>query len=174
MNKYHGIAAGVMLAMVLAGCGRDSASEDDDLFAETPVAGQADAPTATQSASPSSPRPSSSAPALEATVLQDGVLAVGSAVGANGAVNAVKASYAIGDTIHASVPTKGHPPGAQVAIYWFYQDGSSKKDEQKVIPAGAEYVSFTLSKADGMVPGQYNAQVDIGDAPVGIVGFTVE
>ena len=101
-------------------------------------------------------------------------VAVGSAVGANGAVTTQLASYAAGETVYASVPTAGHSPGDSVRIYWTNAKGLTDKEEEKEVAQGQAYVTFEFSQADGMQPGPYNAQVDINDTPVGIVDFTVQ
>ena len=48
------------------------------------------------------------------------------------------------------------------------------KEETQEIPAGAAYVNFAFSGADGMRAGRYNVQADVADMPVGLVDFTVE
>lgn len=101
-------------------------------------------------------------------------VAVGSALGDNGAVQAPKRSYAVSDTVHASVPTAGHAPGDTVTVYWTHEDGGVDKDESRPIGTGSSYASFSFSSADGMRAGDYNVQVDVNDVPVGLVDFTVE
>ena len=56
-------------------------------------------------------------------------VAVGSALGANGAVQSPKRAYAVADTVYASVPTAGRTPGDSVTVYWTHEDGGVDKEE---------------------------------------------
>lgn len=121
--------------------------------------------------------PAVRAPAPEPPPLPEAApnaVAVGSALGANGAVQSPKRSYAVSDTVYASVPTAGHAPGDTVTVYWTHEDGGVDKDESKPIAAGTSYVDFSFSSADGMRAGAYNVQADVNDVPVGLVDFRVE
>ena len=155
-----------VLALALAACsgGHDELNpEDAALLAEGQEAGAGAA-----ALEPVLPQE------VEQVVLANDAVMVGSAVGADGAVSAIKPSYAVSDTVYASVPVGGYAPGTEVAIYWFSDKGTSIKNEHKPIPAGAKFVNFSLGKADGMGAGSYTAQVDIGDAPAGLADFTVK
>lgn len=101
-------------------------------------------------------------------------VAVGSALGTNGAVQAPKRAYTLEDTVHASVPTAGLGADDVVTVYWTHSDGSVDKDEDKPVPAGAAYVNFSFSAEDGLRAGDYNVQADVNDEPVGLVDFSVE
>lgn len=101
-------------------------------------------------------------------------VAVGSALGTNGAVQAPKPTYAPGDTVHASVPAAGLGASDTVTVYWTHADGGVDKDENKQVPPGAAYVNFSFAADDGMRAGDYNVQVDVNDQPVGLVDFSVE
>lgn len=114
------------------------------------------------------------APAPRLPEASPNAVAVGSAVGTNGAVQAPKQTYALGDTVHASVPTAGLGADDTVTVYWTHSDGSVDKDENKPVPAGAGYVNFSFSSEDGLRAGDYNVQADVNDEPVGLVDFSVE
>lgn len=135
-------------------------------------------PAGATEASPATPEASTArAPAVqqvEAVQLANDAVAVGSALTADGAAAAPKPAYAMGDSVHASVPVGGYAPGTEVAVYWFSPDGASVKMERKPIPAGARFVNFGFGRADGMAAGRYTAQIDIDDVPVGMVDFAVE
>lgn len=155
------------LALVACGGGHEELNAEDAALLEqeaAPAPGEAPAAVA--------PQPTQQA--VEQVVLSNDAVMVGNAVNADGAVSQVKQAYASGDTVYASVPVGGYGTGKEVAIYWFSAKGGSVKSEHKPIPAGAKFVSFSLSKADGMEAGGYTAQVDIGDAPVGMADFTVK
>ena len=126
------------------------------------------APVAQQQAPAAAPE------AVMPTVVSADAVALGNAIGPNGAVSSGKAVYSIGDTVYASIPTGGHAAGSEALIYWTFQDGYSHKEERKRIEAGAEHVDFAFSRADGMKAGKYSVQVDVADKPVGIVDFSVQ
>ena len=93
---------------------------------------------------------------------------VGSAVDANGNIATPQREFAVGDTVYISVPSKGRRMGSPVEVFWFHDDGKSRKDERKVIQGA--YTVFELQPAD---PGTYNPEVDIDGRPVGLVEFVV-
>lgn len=151
-------------ALLVAGCNKQGPEPP-----HVPIEEDAQAADA---ASDTRPVPAPEPPPLpEAT---PNAVAVGSALGSNGAVQAPKRSYAVADTVYASVPTAGHAPDDSVTVYWTHEDGGVDKEETKPVPAGAAYVNFSFSEADGMRAGDYNVQVDVNDVPVGLVDFTVE
>ncbi|WP_152984205.1 hypothetical protein [Stenotrophomonas nitritireducens] len=160
-----------LLAVALAACGGSSDELNPDDAALLGEAAPADAGVV---APVSAAAPPVAAQVVEQVVLSKDAVLVGSALNTDGAVSAAKPEYAVGDTVYASVPVGGHAPGKEVAIYWFSEKGASIKNERKPILAGANFVSFSLSKADGMEAGGYTVQADIGDAPVGMADFTVK
>lgn len=162
----HTLALALALA-VLAGCSRDEAPKD----AAPPVA-QPAAPVVDPLAEPP---PAPDAGEVPVEVRADAI-AAGHVLGANGAVSQAKpgAVYALGDTIHASMPVRGQKPGADVTVYWTFEDGNTVKEETRPLPAGAQYVNFSFSRADGMKPGDWNVQIDVDFKPVGIVDFKVK
>ncbi len=157
-----------MLALALSACGgsSDELNQDDAALLE----GAAPVEETPATAPDAGPEPV----VVEEVVLANDVVAVGSAVGADGAISAKKSTYLPGDTVHAAVSLAGHPAGKEAAIYWFSSNGVSIKGERKPIPAGAKFVNFSLDKASGMEPGSYTAQVDIDDTPVGMADFVVK
>lgn len=165
MTKNCTLIFGAALGLLLSAC-RNEAPVDETEIAADPVEQQA----------PFAPRQASSAAeaAESPSIVSADAVAVGKAVGPNGAVSAAKAVYSIDDTVHASIPTGGHAAGSEALIYWTFQDGSSHKEERKRIEAGAEYVNFAFSRADGMKTGKYSVQVDVAEKPVGIVDFSVQ
>lgn len=156
------------LALTLSACKRDEpapvATDDAAAAAEEAdlAAGQ-----------PATPPVEPPADAIIPVTVAANAFPIGSALGADGQATAPKAGYAIGDTIHASLPGGKYPNGAIARIYWTYaKDGISHKEEEKKVSSGP--VSFEFSKADGMKPGKYNVEIDVNDRPVGIVDVEVK
>lgn len=162
----HTLALALALA-VLAGCSGDETPTNAKPVAATPAAPVVDPMV--------EPPPTPEPDEVPVEVRADAI-AAGHVLGANGAVAEGKpgAIYGTGDTIHASAPTRGQKPGADVSVYWTYQDGRTHKEEMKTLGAGEQYVNFSFAKADGMRPGKYNVQIDFDFKPVGIVDFQVK
>lgn len=82
-----------------------------------------------------------------------------------------KPPYALGETVHASLPARRYRNGSMANAYWTYQDGLAQKEEAK---DSGEFVTFEFSKAAGMKPGHHNVEIGVDDKPVGIVDFVVQ
>lgn len=158
----------LLAALVLA----FSACKKDE---PAPVAGDA-APVTEEALPPGqSPTPPVEPPAdavLPVTVSAH-AFPVGSALSADGAAISPKASYALGDTLYASIPGGKYPNGAIARVYWTYAaDGTSHKEEEKTVGSGA--TNFEFGQADGMKAGKYNVEIHVNDKPVGIVDMVVQ
>lgn len=168
MNKVLVVVLTISLGMSLSAC-RDDAPVDAGESTATEAPEQLTPPAGPASAT------SAAAPAQAAmpvTVSADAVT-VGKTVGPDGAVTTSVATYSVDDTVYASISTGGRAPLSDVSVYWTYQDGTSHKEERKRIPSGDKYVNFSFSKADGLRPGKYTVQMDVGDVPAGIIDFSV-
>lgn len=166
MKSLHTLAL-IASLVLLAACGKDQPAPAVDTAST--AAAEAAKQQAANSAAAVAPKPEQ----LPVEVRADAI-AAGDAVGDNGAVSSAKTSYSVGDTVYASMPVRGHAAGAEAGVYWTYQDGNTHKEERKPIPAGAEFMNFQFSRADGMKPGKYNVQIDVDLKPVGIVDFKVD
>ena len=69
------------------------------------------------------------------------------------------------------VKLAGGKASGKAHVYWTFEDGTTVKEEDK--PVSGDVVSFEMSQASGMKPGQYNVQIDIDGVPVGITDFVV-
>lgn len=169
MNKRDLMIA-TALVLALGACRGESAA-DADLAEVNASMAQQQSPEA---AAPAPAVPVATQPAVAAPVmLSADAVVVGSVVAPNGAMVAPKAVFGAGDTVYASVATAGSAPGAEVVAYWFGADGGSVKQERKPVGPGAEHVSFSLSRADGMKAGSFMVQVDVAGKPVGMADFSV-
>ena len=155
----------LVAGLLLAGCNKQGP--------EPPVVSAGDgAGAGAPAGEAASPRPLPPAPPLPEA--SPNAVAVGSALGAEGAVQSPLQAYGQSATVYASVPTAGHDAGDTITVYWTHSDGMVDKQERKPVPAGASYVNFSFSGADGMRQGAYNVQADVNDVPVGIADFNVE
>lgn len=167
--RLHLVAAAVLTALSLAACAPEAPPAPPQADAdETAAPGPQDG---TGTASGWSTDPADDPNAYVPTeVAADGVV-VGASAAASGQATGAKPVYATGDTVHASAATKG--TASKYDVYWTFQDGQTHKMESKSGASG-EHVGFTFASSDGMVPGNYNVQIDADGIPVGIAEFRVE
>ena len=118
---------------------------------------------------PATAQPADTASIEPVAVAADAVQ-LGTSLDASGAATGAKPAYAAGDTVHASLSTKGRSGVAKV--YWSGADGLSVKEEEK--PVSGDNVNFQFSRADGMKPGSYTVGIDVDGVPAGIMDFTVK
>lgn len=94
---------------------------------------------------------------------------VGSAIDDRGDLVTPQHDFATGSTVYVSVPTKGRKIGDRMEVFWFHEDGLSRKDEHKKI-AGA----FTAFEFQPSEVGKYNVEVDVNSRPIALVEFEVK
>jgi len=94
---------------------------------------------------------------------------VGAEVDAAGEIVKPQREFKVGDTIFISVPSKGRQLGSQLEIFWFHDDGRSRKDEAKRIEGPFTVFEYTPEDA-----GKYNTEVDVNGRPIALVEFEVK
>ena len=94
---------------------------------------------------------------------------VGSAVDEQGDLATPQHDFAVGEKVYVSVPSKGRRLGDGLEVFWFHQDGKSRKDEMKKISGPFTAFEFEPSEA-----GKYNVEVDVGNRPIALVEFEVK
>ena len=94
---------------------------------------------------------------------------VGSAIDDRGDLVTPQLSFIAGSTVYVSVPTKGRNIGERMEVFWFHEDGKSRKDEDKRI-AGP----FTAFEFQPTEVGKYNVEVDVNNRPIALVEFEVK
>lgn len=107
---------------------------------------------------------------VQPVVVNPNAAKVGSEVDANGAIVKPAQEFAVGETIHISVPTLyGRNIGDRLEVFWFHDDGRSRKDDSKQI--AGQFTTFEMIAKD---PGPYNVEVDANGQPIALVQFTVK
>jgi len=101
--------------------------------------------------------------------VQPNVAFVGSAIDDRGDLITPQHDFAIGATVYVSVPSKGRRLGDRMEVFWFHEDGKSRKDEHKQI-AGA-FTAFEFAPTEA---GKYNVEVDVNNRPIALVEFEVK
>ena len=137
-----------VLACVLAACNR-----------QAPDLSQADQ---------SAPAAESGRDGVETVVVDPNAAFVGSALTENGEIATPQREFALGDTVYVSVPSKGRRLASQLEVFWFHEDGLSRKDDQKRIEGPFSAFEFVPEE-----PGRYNVEVAVGGRTVGLVEFEV-
>ncbi len=94
---------------------------------------------------------------------------IGAAVDDRGDLVTPQLVFAPGATVYVSVPTKGRRLGDRMEVFWFHDDGKSRKDEHKKI-AGP----FTAFEFKPTEVGRYNVEVDVNNRPIALVEFEVK
>ncbi len=94
---------------------------------------------------------------------------VGSAIDDRGDLVKQQHDFAVGATVYVSVPTKGRRMGSQMEVFWFHEDGKSRKDEHKKI--AGPFTAFDFEAKDA---GKYNVEVDLNSRPIALVEFEVK
>lgn len=94
---------------------------------------------------------------------------IGSAIDERGNLVTPRHDFALGATVYVSVPTKGRPMGARMEVFWFHEDGKSRKDEYKKISG-----PFTAFEFQPDEIGKYNVEVDVNNRPIALVEFEVK
>lgn len=145
---WKGSLSIVLLACALAACNRQGPEQ----------------PTAID------PSPAQENPNGIGTVeVQPNVAFVGSAVDDHGDLVTPQHDFATGSTVYVSVPTKGRALGSRIEVFWFHDDGRSRKDEAKKIAGPFTAFEFQPSEA-----GKYNVEVDVNNRPIALVEFEVK
>ena len=94
---------------------------------------------------------------------------VGSAIDDRGDLVTPQHDFAVDSTVYVSIPTKGRKIGDRMEVFWFHEDGRSRKDEHKKI-AGP----FTAFEFQPTEVGKYNVEVDVNNRPIALVEFEVK
>ncbi|MEO5629192.1 MAG: hypothetical protein ABIQ62_05415 [Thermomonas sp.] len=101
-------------------------------------------------------------------VSSDGAF-VGSSIDERGEILALQHDFAPDATVYVSAPSKGRRLGDRVEVFWFHQDGLSRKDEAKKITG-----PFTAFEFQPTETGKYNVEVDVNNRPIALVEFEVK
>ncbi len=94
---------------------------------------------------------------------------VGSAIDDRGDLVTPRHDFTTGATVYVSVPSRGRKLGDRMEVFWFHEDGRSRKDEDKKIAGPFTAFEFKPSEA-----GKYNVEVDVNNRPIAFVEFNVK
>lgn len=149
MTLFHRTLTFGLLACALTACNRQGPQEP------TPVV-----KTPEQSVDPNG---------VNTVVVAPDAAFVGSAIDARGDLVTPQNVFAPGATVYVSVPTKTRKAGDRLEVFWFHQDGNSRKDEAKKI--AGPFTAFEFQPTD---TGKYNVEVDVNNRPIALVEFEVK
>lgn len=94
---------------------------------------------------------------------------VGSAIDDLGDLVTPQHDFSVDSTVYVSVPTKGRKIGDRMEVFWFHEDGLSRKDEHKKI--AGQFTAFEFQPTE---VGKYNVEVDVNNRPIALVEFEVK
>ena len=107
---------------------------------------------------------------IQSVMVSPDAAKVGSEVDPAGEIVAEVREFQPGQKVHISVPTKfGRKLGDKLEIFWFHDDGRSRKDDTKNIEGEVTLFEFIAHDA-----GPYNVEVAANGRPIALVQFTVK
>lgn len=149
MTTSHRTVTALLLACALAACDRQGPEQ----------------PTAVDQ----SPVPEEDANGVGTVEVAPDAAFIGSEVDGRGGLVTPQIEFATGATVYVSVPTKGHRVGDRMDVFWFHDDGKSRKDEHKEIAGPFTAFNFKPTEA-----GKYNVEIDVNNQPIALVEFQVQ
>lgn len=107
---------------------------------------------------------------VESVVVSPDAAKVGSEANEAGDIVTETRAFESGQKVYISVPTKfGRKPGERLEIFWFHDDGRSRRDEAKQI--AGPFTVFEFSPTDA---GPYNVEIAANGKPIALVQFEVK
>lgn len=107
---------------------------------------------------------------IQSVMVSPDAAKVGSEVDPAGEIVAEVREFQPGQKVHISVPTKfGRKLGDKLEIFWFHDDGRSRREEQKSIAGPFTVFEFTPEDV-----GAYNVEVAANGNPIALVQFAVK
>ena len=107
---------------------------------------------------------------IQSVMVSPDAAKVGSEVDAAGEIVAEVREFQPGQKVHISVPTKfGRKIGDKLEIFWFHDDGRSRRDEAKQI--AGPFTAFEFTPTDA---GPYNVEIAANGRPIALVQFEVK
>ena len=107
---------------------------------------------------------------IESVMVSPDAAKVGSEANEAGDIVTESRTFEVGQKVYISVPAKfGRKIGDKLEIFWFHDDGRSRRDEQKQMSGPFTVFEFTPTDA-----GIYNVEVDANDRPIALVQFEVK
>jgi hypothetical protein len=107
---------------------------------------------------------------IESVVVSPDAAKVGSEANDAGDIVTEARVFEAGQKVHISVPTRfGRKIGERLEIFWFHDDGRSRRDEAKQI--AGPFTLFEFTPADA---GPYNVEIAANGRPIALVQFEVK
>lgn len=110
---------------------------------------------------------------VEAQVFIDDVT-IGKSVGSDGMIASDDQGddFAPGEAVYITMNVSDAPAGSDVKVVWYGPGEARVKEEEKQVPAGNEYLSFSADTASWR-KGDYRAEVWVGDEKVNTQQFQI-
>jgi hypothetical protein len=81
--------------------------------------------------------------------------------------------FAPGQPVYITMKVADTPATSKIKVAWFGPGDAKISDEEKSVPQGAKYLSFSQTKTGSWAKGDYRAEVWIGDEKVNTQHFNV-
>ena len=107
---------------------------------------------------------------VESVMVSPDAAKVGSEANEAGDIVSESRAFELGQKVYISAPTKfGRKIGDKLEIFWFHDDGRSRRDETKQIAGPFTVFEFTPDDA-----GPYNVEIAANGRPIALVQFEVK
>jgi hypothetical protein len=81
--------------------------------------------------------------------------------------------FAPGQPVYITMKVADTPATSKIKVAWFGPGDAKISDEEKSVPQGAKYLSFSQTKTSSWAKGDYRAEVWVGDEKVNTQHFNV-
>ena len=82
-------------------------------------------------------------------------------------------NFAPGQPVYITMKVADTPATSKIKVAWFGPGDAKISDEEKSVPQGAKYLSFSQTKTASWAKGDYRAEVWIGDEKVNTQHFNI-
>ena len=107
---------------------------------------------------------------IESEVVSPDAAEVGSEEDEAGEIDTETGAFEVGQKVYISVPAKfGRKIGDKLEIFWFHDDGRSRRDEAKQI--AGPFTAFEFTPTDA---GPYNVEIAANGQPIALAQFEVK
>jgi len=118
---------------------------------------------ACKKAEPPPPPPEAAAPPPPPALPSLGTLTLGSAIGADKRITAVKDTFAVRDTIYASVATTGSADNTKLKAVWTFGAETVRADSLVLNLSGPADSEFHISRPRAWPKGNYQVTITLND-----------
>lgn len=132
-----------------------------------------DARTSAEAEKPGVSRPGDVSPPVAQAMVDD--VNLGVAVGSDGRIpgKSLRDSFLAGEQIHVTMDVSDAPPGSKVRVVWVGPSDQRIAEQMQTVAAGTSMLKFVKQDTRTWAPGDYRAEVWVGDEKVNDERFSI-